>query len=238
MQKGFTTAYFFVILLIIAAFYLGRITSTKPLVQKTLTPSASPVANNESLFPTVISEKKDLKINDRSNEVNMKFDGWEKTTYKETKYFFEGKEFVVLDLKLPNENILGQIQKFNTETDKYLDFVYEGVNSDSLYTLFRELDQPVGKYPASIHNGAYEIFVNRNNIKMKKKYYQVPGYLVEEVEFVVPILYDVHYINRYYSFTTSIFIAETGKTIEQIKNNPPKEFQELEAFIDTINSWR
>lgn len=203
--------------------------------QQSAVQSASP-------YPQAVSEKKNLAIGKKADEVNVKFENSENTTYDEIKYSFKGDGFVQLKLHLSNKDISGEVQKFNTDSDSYLDFVYEGVSVQPLATLFRELEQNPSVYPKSIYNNAYEIFTNKNKIKMKKQYYLVPGYLIYEVEFISPISYDTRYHNRYYSFTAGTFIADKNfnegdfykDPVAWIKKNPQKAFQNLDIFVDTI----
>lgn len=256
IAKGFLSKKLIVVVLVISlmlnlilALYFFKATSVEKNLNQKLMDLEKQFKQNQqnssqstSFYPQELSQKKKLTIGKRSNEVNVNFENSENITYDEIKYSFKGNDFVQLKINLSNKDINGEVQKFNTESDSYLDFVYEGASMQPLATLFRELEQNLGIYPRSIYNNAYEIFTNKNKIKMKRQYYLVLGYLEYEVEFIVPISYDVNYRSRYYSFTTSTSVA--GKNFDEtefykdpiawIKRNPQKAFQDLDNFVDTI----
>ncbi|MDO8658612.1 MAG: hypothetical protein Q7K55_07750 [Candidatus Levybacteria bacterium] len=194
-------------------------------------------------FPKDISTKINQPIGKRSNEINVSFDGSDKTTYDETKYSFKGQEFIYLKLNLADKDFRGNVQKLKQESDNYLDFIYEGAFVRSISNLLKELEQNLGVYPRSIYNEPYEIFKNKNNIKIKRQYSLVPGYILYSVEFISNIPYDSNFKHRYYSFETDASIvgdksfgeSEFYKNpINWIKRNPQKNFKDLDAFIDTI----
>ncbi|MDO8658295.1 MAG: hypothetical protein Q7K55_06135 [Candidatus Levybacteria bacterium] len=194
-------------------------------------------------FPKDISTKINQPIGKRNNEINVSFDGSDKTTYDEIKYSFKGQEFIYLKLNLIDENLRGNVQKFKEESDNYLNFIYEGAFVRSISNLLKELEQTPGVYLRSIYNEPYEIFKNKNNIKIKRQYSLVPGYILYKVEFISNIPYDSNYKHRYYSFGTDSSIlgdksfgeSEFYKDpINWIKRNPQKNFKDLDTFIDTI----
>lgn len=205
------------------------------------TPSPTPSGRK---WPQVTSEEKNIKIGKSSPQIGILFNGIENTTYDEITYTYQQIPYTLFDFHLPDKNIMGEGQKIKRESsdNSYLEFIYEGFRLKPLITLRTQLEQTPGYYPTTIYDGAYEIVVNKNNIRMKKQYSTGPGYLEYKVEFTTPTPVDSKYPYRYYSFSTSIptitdkynFDTFSKNPMAWVKNNQIPEFMALDTFIQSI----
>lgn len=232
------------ILGIATGFFLSYAQEKKPVtISSQLTPTPK-----EQQIPEKISEKKNIKLGNQSPEIGIQFEGIEKTTYDEIEYLYRNNKYIRLGFHLPHKEFSGVGQKiggYSSYDGSYLVSMYEGTFLKPLNILHAQLEQSPGYYPATIYDGAYEIFINKNGVRMKKKYVMVPGYLFYTIELITPTpAASRAYPNRYYSFNSSIFIpgekydTTTLSKNPQIwvKNNYISEFIALDTFVESIRA--
>lgn len=208
------------------------------------TPFISPTpVNNDLPFPKTISEKKNIKVGKRSAELGIRFADNEKITYDLTDFLYQQIQYPFFDFHLPEKDIRGAGQKLQSDFyGDYLQFIYEGFQLKPLEMLSKKLEQSDGYYPATIYDETdYDIFTNKNGVKMKRAYLHLPGYVMYQIEFLISSKADSKYPYRYYTFSTSVSTLEKYN-FKNISSNPTwvkqhqiPEFIQLDKFIETIS---
>ena len=227
------------ILAFAVGYYVGlthqkNITTTKPTPEASSTILPPP-------WPETISEEKNRKIGEKPPELGIQFAGMEKTTYDKTTYSYQNASYTLLNLALPDKDIqgIGHTLK-NDENGSYLEFVYEGFVIKDLDILSRQLAQSPGYYPDTIYSSSYQIFTNKNGIKMKKQYGLLPGYIEKRVEFIissgkVSYPYSLYKFSTYYSSNSKYsFDLPNTNSFAIIDGYQIPQFTALDKFIETI----